>query len=56
VQVVKETKVALVRKRLRSPDEYICHKRQGNFVEIEQEAETGKRRTVLTFAPTMLWG
>ena len=37
------------------PDEYICHKRQGNFVEIE-EAETGKRRTVLTFCTNDVLG
>ena len=30
------------------PDEYICHQKQGNLVEIE-EAATGERRTVLTF-------
>ena len=37
------------------PDEYICHNRQGNFVEIE-EAETGKRRTVLTFCTNDVLG
>jgi len=54
VQVVKE----YVRRWYESgldPDEYICHKRQGNFVEIE-EAETGKRRTVLTFCTNDVLG
>jgi glycine C-acetyltransferase len=54
VQVVKE----YVRRWYESgldPDEYICHKRQGSFVEIE-EAETGKRRTVLTFCTNDVLG
>jgi glycine C-acetyltransferase len=54
VQVVKE----YVRRWYESgldPDEYICHKRQGNFVEIE-EAETGNRRTVLTFCTNDVLG
>jgi glycine C-acetyltransferase len=54
VQVVKE----YVRRWYESgldPDEYICHGRQGNFVEIE-EAETGKRRTVLTFCTNDVLG
>ena len=54
MQVVKE----YVRRWYESgldPDEYICHKRQGNFVEIE-EAETGKRRTVLTFCTNDVLG
>ncbi|MBD2055342.1 aminotransferase class I/II-fold pyridoxal phosphate-dependent enzyme [Oculatella sp. FACHB-28] len=37
------------------PDEYICHGKQGNLVEIE-EAETGKRRTVLTFCTNDVLG
>ncbi|NJR48642.1 MAG: aminotransferase class I/II-fold pyridoxal phosphate-dependent enzyme [Leptolyngbyaceae cyanobacterium CSU_1_3] len=54
MQVVKE----YVRRWYESgldPDEYICHGRQGNFVEIE-EAETGKRRTVLTFCTNDVLG
>ncbi|MBD1997422.1 aminotransferase class I/II-fold pyridoxal phosphate-dependent enzyme [Leptolyngbya sp. FACHB-541] len=37
------------------PDEYICHGKQGNLVEIE-EADTGKRRTVLTFCTNDVLG
>lgn len=37
------------------PDEYICHQKQGNLVEIE-EAATGKRRTVLTFCTNDVLG
>lgn len=37
------------------PDEYICHQKQGNLVEIE-EAATGKRRTVLTFCSNDVLG
>ncbi|MEM9215508.1 MAG: aminotransferase class I/II-fold pyridoxal phosphate-dependent enzyme [Cyanobacteria bacterium P01_F01_bin.150] len=37
------------------PDEYICHGRQGNLVDIE-EAETGIRRTVLTFCTNDVLG
>ncbi|MBW4417703.1 MAG: aminotransferase class I/II-fold pyridoxal phosphate-dependent enzyme [Myxacorys californica WJT36-NPBG1] len=37
------------------PDEYICHARQGNIVEIE-DAETGKRHTVLTFCTNDVLG
>ena len=37
------------------PDEYICHAKQGNLVEIE-EAETGKRRTVITFCTNDVLG
>lgn len=37
------------------PNEYICHKKQGNIVEIE-EAETGKRRVVLTFCTNDVLG
>jgi glycine C-acetyltransferase len=54
VQVVKE----YVRRWYDSglePDEYICHARQGNIVEIE-DAETGKRHTVLTFCTNDVLG
>lgn len=37
------------------PDEYICHKKQGNMVEIE-EPGTGERRTVLTFCTNDVLG
>ncbi len=37
------------------PDEYLCHKKQGNQVEIE-EAATGKRQTVLTFCTNDVLG
>lgn len=37
------------------PDEYICHSKQGNLVEIE-EAATGDRRTVLTFCTNDVLG
>jgi len=37
------------------PDEYICHQKQGNLVEI-QEAATGKRRTVLNFCTNDVLG
>jgi glycine C-acetyltransferase len=54
VQVVKE----YVRRWYDSglePDEYICHTRQGNIVEIE-DAETGNRHTVLTFCTNDVLG
>ncbi|MBD1846797.1 aminotransferase class I/II-fold pyridoxal phosphate-dependent enzyme [Cyanobacteria bacterium FACHB-63] len=54
MQVVKE----YVRRWYESeldPDEYLCHQRQGNMVEIE-EAETGERRTVLTFCTNDVLG
>jgi glycine C-acetyltransferase len=54
VQVVKD----YVRRWYESgldPDEYICHHRQGNLVEIEQ-ADTGERRTVLTFCTNDVLG
>jgi glycine C-acetyltransferase len=38
-----------------SPDEYICHSKQGNLVEIE-EPSTGKRQTVLTFCTNDVLG
>lgn len=37
------------------PDEYICHRKQGNLVDIE-EAATGRRRTVLTFCTNDVLG
>lgn len=37
------------------PDEYICHQKQGNLVEIE-EAATGDRRTVLSFCTNDVLG
>jgi glycine C-acetyltransferase len=37
------------------PDEYICHQKQGNLVEIE-EAATLERRTVLTFCSNDVLG
>lgn len=37
------------------PDEYICHQKQGNLVEIT-EAATGKRQTVLTFCTNDVLG
>ena len=37
------------------PDEYICHEKQGNLVEIE-EAATGERRTVLSFCTNDVLG
>lgn len=37
------------------PDEYICHQKQGNLVEIEATA-TGKRQTVLNFCTNDVLG
>ena len=37
------------------PDEYICHQKQGNLVEVE-EAKSGKRQTVLTFCTNDVLG
>ncbi|NEQ96101.1 MAG: pyridoxal phosphate-dependent aminotransferase family protein, partial [Cyanothece sp. SIO2G6] len=37
------------------PDEYICHGRQDNLVDIE-EGKTGIRRTVLTFCTNDVLG
>ncbi|NJO80475.1 MAG: aminotransferase class I/II-fold pyridoxal phosphate-dependent enzyme [Cyanobacteria bacterium RM1_2_2] len=37
------------------PDEFICHRKQGNFVDIE-EAATGIQRTVLTFCTNDVLG
>ncbi len=54
MQVVKEYVQRWYESGL-DPDEYICHARNGNIVEIE-EAETGKRRTVLTFCTNDVLG
>jgi glycine C-acetyltransferase len=54
VQVVKEYVQRWYDSGL-DPDEYICHSKQGNLVEIE-EAETGKRRKVLTFCTNDVLG
>jgi glycine C-acetyltransferase len=54
VQVVKE----YVQKWYQSgldPDEYICHAKHGNLIEIE-EAATGTRRQVLTFCTNDVLG
>jgi glycine C-acetyltransferase len=47
VQVIKEY-VQRCNELGLSPDEYICHRKQGNLVEIE-EPDSGRRQTVLTF-------
>ncbi len=54
MQVVKEYVQRWYESGL-DPDEYICHKKQGNFVEIETAA-TGKRQTVLTFCTNDVLG
>jgi glycine C-acetyltransferase len=54
VQVVKEYVQRWYQSGL-DPDEYICHQKQGNLVEIE-EAETGRRQTVLTFCTNDVLG
>lgn len=54
MQVVKEYVQRWYESGL-DPDEYICHKKQGNIVEIE-EAETGKRQVVLTFCTNDVLG
>ncbi|MBD2462334.1 aminotransferase class I/II-fold pyridoxal phosphate-dependent enzyme [Oscillatoria sp. FACHB-1407] len=54
MQVVKEYVQRWYESGL-DPDEYICHRKQGNLIEIE-EAETGKRRTVLTFCTNDVLG
>lgn len=38
-----------------APDEYICHKKQGNIVEIEETA-TGERHTVINFCSNDVLG
>jgi glycine C-acetyltransferase len=54
VQVVKEYVQRWYESGL-DPDEYICHQKQGNLVEIEAAA-TGKRQTVLTFCTNDVLG
>jgi glycine C-acetyltransferase len=54
VQVVKEYVQRWYESGL-EPDEYICHAKQGNMVDIE-EAETGVRRKVLTFCTNDVLG
>jgi glycine C-acetyltransferase len=54
VQVVKEYVQRWYESGL-DPDEYICHRKQGNVVEIE-EASTGKRQVVLTFCTNDVLG
>jgi glycine C-acetyltransferase len=54
VQVVKEY-VQLGTEQGLFPDEFICYGKEGNLVEIE-EAETGTRRTVLTFCTNDVLG
>ena len=54
MQVVKEYVQRWYESGL-DPDEYICHKKQGNVVEIE-EAATGKHRAVLTFCTNDVLG
>jgi glycine C-acetyltransferase len=54
VQVVKEYVQRWYESGL-DPDEFICHGKQGNLVEIE-EAETGRRSTVLTFCTNDVLG
>jgi glycine C-acetyltransferase len=54
VQVVKEYIQRIDQMGL-LPDEYICHQKEGNLVEIE-EADTGRRRTVLTFCTNDVLG
>jgi glycine C-acetyltransferase len=54
VQVVKEYVQRWYESGL-DPDEYICHGKQGNLVDIE-EAETGVQRKVLTFCTNDVLG
>jgi glycine C-acetyltransferase len=54
VQVIKEYVERWFDSDL-DPDEYLCHKKQGNWVDIE-EAITGKRHTVLTFCTNDVLG
>ncbi len=54
MQVVKEYVQRWYESGL-DPDEYICHQKKGNLVEIE-EAATGERRTVLTFCTNDVLG
>jgi glycine C-acetyltransferase len=54
VQVIKEYVERWFDSDL-DPDEYLCHKKDGNWVEIEA-ATTGKRHTVLTFCTNDVLG
>ena len=54
VQVVKEYVQRWYESGL-APDEYVCHAKQGNLVDIEESA-TGERRTVLTFCTNDVLG
>lgn len=54
MQVVKEYVQRWYESGL-DPDEYICHQKQGNLVEIESAA-TGKHQTVLTFCTNDVLG
>jgi glycine C-acetyltransferase len=54
VQIVKEYVQRWYESGL-DPDEYICHQKQGNLVEIE-EATTGSRQTVLSFCTNDVLG
>ena len=54
MQVVKEYVQRWYESGL-DPDEYVCHNKQGNLVEIEEVA-TGERRTVLTFCTNDVLG
>lgn len=54
MQVVKEYVQRWYESGL-APDEYICHSKQGNIVEIE-DAATGDRRSVLTFCTNDVLG
>ncbi len=54
MQVVKEYVQRWYESGL-APDEYICHHKQGNLVEIEEVA-TGGRQTVLTFCTNDVLG
>jgi glycine C-acetyltransferase len=54
VQVIKEYVQRWYESGL-DPDEFICHRKQGNLIEIE-ESETGRYRTVLTFCTNDVLG
>jgi glycine C-acetyltransferase len=54
VQTVKEYVQRWYESEL-DPDEYICHQKQGNIVEIE-DAATGQRQTVLSFCTNDVLG
>ncbi|HBB35829.1 MAG TPA: aminotransferase class I/II [Cyanobacteria bacterium UBA8803] len=54
MQVVKEYVQRWYESGL-DPDEYVCHYKQGNLVDIESTA-TGKRQTVLTFCTNDVLG